>query len=98
MTRRQVREEDVGKMEIDFQCVVLKAYGANTEVLALLLYKKFLIFGLNLIKGNHTTAVCRSPKPFMGVRIPLPLFETWKHILCFQVFYDKGKIKSIHDI
>ena len=41
MTRRQVREKDVGKMEIDFQCVVLKAYGANTEVLALLLYEKF---------------------------------------------------------
>ena len=26
------------------------------------------------IKGNHTMAVSRSPKPFMGVRIPLPLF------------------------
>ena len=32
MTRRQVREKDVGKMERSFQCVVLKAYGANTEV------------------------------------------------------------------
>ena len=26
MTRRQVREKNVGKMERDFQCVVLKAY------------------------------------------------------------------------
>ena len=36
MTRRLVREKDVGKMERSFQCVVLKAYGANTEVLAFL--------------------------------------------------------------
>ena len=32
MTRRQVREKNVEEMERDFQCVVLKAYGANTEV------------------------------------------------------------------
>ena len=46
MTRRQVREEDVGKMEIDFQCVVLKAYGANTKVFA------FFVFSID-IKKEH---------------------------------------------
>ena len=43
MTRRQVREKDVGKMERSFQCVVLKAYGANTEVFA------FFVFSVELI-------------------------------------------------
>ena len=51
-----------------FQCVVLKGYEANTKVSAFCHLKK------KRVKGNHTTAVCRSPKPFMGVRIPLPLF------------------------
>ena len=27
------------------------------------------------IKGNHTAAVLRSPKPCTGVRIPLPLLK-----------------------
>ena len=55
-----------------FQCAVLKAYEANTKVSAFCHLKK------KRIKGNHTTAVCRSPKPFMGVRIPLPLLESLK--------------------
>ena len=47
MTRRQVREKDVGKMEIDFQCVVLKAYGANTKVFA------FFVFSIDIKKEHH---------------------------------------------
>ncbi len=28
-----------------------------------------------VLQGNHTMVVYRSPKPFMGVRIPLPLLK-----------------------
>ena len=61
----------------NFQCAVLKAYEANTKVSAFCHLKRKM-------KGNHTTAVCRSPKPFMGVRIPLPLLDI---AICGVFFY-----------